>query len=157
MTLQTLHCTSRCHTLLFKLICHLLRPHFCLQIHNCTTPSPHAHVSLCWALAKFWLSPGRWALVLGAPKGGDRRRPQVPGSQCWPGSGLLCAGPQEVQEGPDGWGCQPRSGKAVSGLLELPQPVACKVGPRDRDVERCRHALGAGSPACLEKVSVGNG
>lgn len=49
------------------------------QLHR-TFPSCSREPRLRWALAKFWLSPGRWAPVLGAPKAhlleeiGDFRR-----------------------------------------------------------------------------------
>lgn len=51
MTLQTLHYTSRCYT--------SLQRHFCLQIRNCSTLSPHTHMS--WGCIGPWVSSGLYA------------------------------------------------------------------------------------------------
>jgi len=121
------------------------------QLHR-TFPSHSREPRLCWPLAKFWVSPGRWASVLGAPEAHlleEIRLLQALRSHCWLGSGLFSASLQEVQEGPDGWGCQPRSGQVLSGhLLQLLQLQARKVGPRNRDAVQ-RRPCSRGWICCL--------
>lgn len=126
-----------------------------LQLHR-TFPSHLHERRLCWALVEFWLSPGGWALVLGALQAHLLEIRDF--CRLWG----FTAGRAAVQ--PFCASSVPASkklrkaqmaGAASPGVssAQLPSQAAPATSMQGGTQGCCM--VQAGSPACIEKVSVG--